>query len=181
MNNEPWIQTYTGKKFYFLNPTPDMIDVEDIAHALSMQVRFGGHINKFYSVAEHSVYVSELVGKSDKMGALFHDASEAYIADIVSPLKEHLRNYREIEDKLMWAISKKFGFEYPFHPDIHDADHAQLKTEAKALLNHFPTWLADYPTTRAGGVQPYGLAPEKAKALFLGTYMFLTTGDMKYA
>jgi len=81
-----WIETYTGKQFYPLDPYPEDIDVRDIAHALSNLCRFTGHCRAFYSVAEHSIYVSTHVPKTMALQALFHDAPEAYIADISGPL-----------------------------------------------------------------------------------------------
>ena len=70
-----WIQTYTGIKFDALNPKPKMIDIVDIAHALSMTCRFNGHVKNFYSVAEHSYYVSQLAPKGYKLCGLLHDIS----------------------------------------------------------------------------------------------------------
>ena len=54
-----WIETYTGRKFWPLAPSPDDIDIFDIAQALSMTCRYKGHTNEFYSVAEHSVLLAE--------------------------------------------------------------------------------------------------------------------------
>jgi hypothetical protein len=182
--HDSYIQTFTGKHFYLLNPTPDMICIEDIAHALSMTCRFAGHVNKFYSVAEHSVYVSELCNKENRMAGLLHDASEAYIADIASPFKPFLKNYKELEAGIMKVMAKKFGFEFPFNDDIIQSDVAQLKTEAKALLNNRPEWAYSerYDTpNKPTGVKPQCLRPDQAESLFLGTYMYYTTGDVKYA
>jgi len=102
--SEFWIQTYTGVRFDLLVPTPEMVELDDIAHALSMLCRFTGHTKFFYSVAEHSYQVSVLVenycrriGLSAKDGAhagleaLLHDASEAYVGDVSRPLKKLLR------------------------------------------------------------------------------------------
>lgn len=183
IKHDDFIQTYTGKKFYLVNPTEDMICIEDIAHALSMQCRFAGHINKFYSVAEHSEYVSELVHPENRMAALLHDASEAYIADIASPFKPFLSNYKELEDNIMKVVAKKFGFKYPLVANVHEADIAQLKTEAKALLNNRPDWAYEdrYATPNIKvGVSPVGLEPKRAEQLFLGAFKYYTTGDKVY-
>ena len=75
-----YIETFTGRKFYFLNPTPDQFNIIDIAHALSMTCRYTGHSNKFYSVGEHSWHMSRMLGnlpKEIQLAALLHDASEA--------------------------------------------------------------------------------------------------------
>jgi hypothetical protein len=163
---EPWIETFTGKKFYFLDPANDQIDIKDIAHSLAFTCRYTGHSNRFYSVAEHSILVSYLA--SDPLAGLLHDASEAYITDIASPIKPHLANYKELEDKLMTRIAGKFGFEYPLDPDIKDCDATQLKTEAKHLLRSrgYP-WAHLYPTKRPHGITPNCWSPEEAEKKFL--------------
>lgn len=109
------IRTFTGIYVNVFEPTEEMICIEDIAHALSNQCRFGGHLPVFYSVAQHSIIMSDKMHESHKLAALLHDASEAYLLDIPRPIKKGLSNYKEIEDKLMTAIAAKFGFEYPLH------------------------------------------------------------------
>lgn len=105
------------------------IVIEDIAHSLSMQPRFAGHSKMNYQVARHCIWVAENVAKEDKLAALLHDASEAYLVDIPTPVKEKIDNYYDIEHMAMWEISKKFNFKYPFHPDILIADEAALYFE----------------------------------------------------
>ncbi len=163
---EPWIETFTGKQFHFLDPSNDQIDIRDIAHSLAFTCRYTGHSNRFYSVAEHSILVSYLA--SDPLAGLLHDASEAYITDIASPIKPHLTNYKELEDKLMGKIAAKFGFAYPLDPDIKDCDSTQLKTEAKHLLKSrgYP-WAHLYPTKRPHGITPNCWSPEEAETKFL--------------
>lgn len=163
---EPWIETYTGKRFYFLDPQDNQIDIRDIAHSLAFTCRYTGHSSKFYSVAEHSILVSYLA--LDPLGALLHDASEAYITDIASPIKPHLGNYKEMEDKIMQRIAAKFGFQYPLDPDIKDCDSTQLKTEAKHLLRSGGhPWAHMYPTKRPHGITPNCWSPEVAEKKFL--------------
>jgi len=84
--DEHWITTYTGKRFHYLDPQPEEIDIVDIAHALSLTCRFGGHCKEFYSVAEHSIRVAEIVPKEFQLLALLHDAGEAYTGDVQSPI-----------------------------------------------------------------------------------------------
>lgn len=93
-------------------PNEDGICIEDIAHALSMQCRFNGHICEFYSVAEHSLKVSELIEElggapSLQMQGLLHDASEAYICDIPKPFKDYLDEYLTVEEVLQTTIRHK--------------------------------------------------------------------------
>lgn len=128
------IRTYSGIYVNVFEPTPEMIRIIDIAHALANQCRFGGHLPEFYSVAEHSVYCANLVSHQHKLAALLHDASEAYLLDIPRPIKKRLSNYAEIEDKLMRVIAKKFGFDYPLHEDIKRADELALTAEWGCLM-----------------------------------------------
>src|SRR6478752_7418281 len=109
-NPEPVIRTFTGKWMDVFSPTPEMICIEDIAHALSLMCRFGGHTPTLYSVGQHSIHVSKLVGNKHKLAALLHDASEAYFMDIPRPIKKKVLEYGPIEDKLMKVIAEKFGF-----------------------------------------------------------------------
>lgn len=185
---EPWIETYSGKRFYFLDPTPDMVDIEDIAHSLSNQCRFAGHVSKFYSVAEHSINVSNLVQRINRgdsklsLAALLHDASEAYLIDIPSPIKQHLPGYKDIEHRVMGVIAAKFGFQWPPDGIIHDADAAQLKTEAKWLLpSRGDDWAHQYPTEIRHGILPKCVPPSIAKELFLGVFESLTRYELDTA
>lgn len=165
-NLEPWIETFTGKKFNFLDPKPAEIDIRDIAHSLAYTCRYTGHSKRFYSVAEHSILVSYLA--NDPLAGLLHDASEAYITDIASPIKPYLSNYKDLEDMIMGRISAVFRFKYPLDADIKDCDATQLKTEAKHLLKSggIP-WAHKYPTKRAHGIKPMCLGPEEAEKAFL--------------
>lgn len=166
---EPYIETYSGEKFYFLNPDPDMIKIEDIAHALSMQCRFTGHSSRFYSVAEHSIKVAQLC--QNKMAGLLHDASEAYLTDVASPVKPFLHNYKTLEDKLMKAIATKFGFPYPFEEEIHSADKIQLLAEARVLLKSRGTTWPNYdPDLAYKGIRPDCWVPQLAEGYFMETF-----------
>jgi hypothetical protein len=82
-----WMQTFTGRAFYPLDPRPEDIDPVDIAHALSLICRYGGHSSRFYSVAEHCVLMSHAVAPEHALWALLHDATEAYLGDMIRPLK----------------------------------------------------------------------------------------------
>lgn len=134
MSMEPYVQAHSGVNFYFLEPKADQILIEDIAHALSMQCRFAGHIRKFYSVAEHSINVARLVPNEMKLQALLHDASEAYLTDIPSPIKVLLPDYMKIEDVVQRAICEKYNVGYPFEPEVKEADKACLIAEARNML-----------------------------------------------
>lgn len=131
-----WIQTHSGKKFYLLDPNPEDVLLEDISHALSMQCRFTGHTKFFYSVAQHSVLVSLYCEKENALYGLLHDASEAYLSDIASPIKKtlNLNGYKDIERKLQSAIYKKFNLKDEEPYNVKEIDLRMLVTEANNLM-----------------------------------------------
>lgn len=131
--DECCIETFTGKFINCGDPHQEDICIEDIAHGLSMECRFGRQLPKFYSVAQHSILTAGLVSKEHKLAALLHDASEAYIGDMASPTKKQLPDYKKMEATLMKAIAKKFGFEYPLHKEIKEADLELLYLEHRCL------------------------------------------------
>lgn len=129
-----WMQTYTGKAFYPLDPRPHDIDPVDIAHALSMICRYGGHVSRFYSVAEHCVLMSRTVSKENALWALLHDASEAYLGDMIRPLKYHMPEYRTVEAYLMEVICYRFDLEPRQPQEVTTADTRILLDEKKELM-----------------------------------------------
>jgi len=129
-----WMQTFTGRKFYPMDPRPEDIDVRDIAHALSLLCRFNGHVRRFYSVAEHCVLMSRAVPEQHALYALLHDATEAYVGDMIRPLKGSMPHYREAEDRVMDAIAERFGLPGVMPAEVHDADNRILLTERDALM-----------------------------------------------
>ncbi|MDM9619108.1 hypothetical protein [Rhizobium sp. S96] len=169
-----WMQTVTGRQFWPLDPRADDIDIEDIAHALSMMCRFGGHCDRFYSVAEHSVLVSENVPPDDALWALLHDASEAYIADIVRPAKRFIAGYKDLEEGIMSAVRIRFGLPKEEPASVKRADNAILADEAAQIMGTKPKdWILPEPPL---GVRIVGLSPWQAKAAFLARFQALTQG-----
>lgn len=148
------IRTYTGIYMNVFEPTIDMICIEDIAHALSNLCRFGGHTPEFYSVAQHSFLCASITPPHLKLEALLHDASEAYLMDIPSPIKSKLSNYRDIEHRLMLLISEKFQFEYPISRSVKIVDKEVLELEWKQLVlkeplvENFVCWTPGYSKRR---------------------------------
>lgn len=130
----PYIRTHSGVMFDVTNPQIDDIHIEDIAHALSHLCRFGGHTPKFYSVAQHSYLCARMAPVKDQLVTLLHDASEAYLMDLPSPIKSVLRDYAAIEDHLQQVICKKFDLPYPFPEIVHEIDHAMLAQEWNELI-----------------------------------------------
>src|SRR5574338_583623 len=132
-----WIQTYSGRRFNPLNPYVNAIVIQDIAHSLSMQCRFSGHVKKFYSVAQHCVSVSYICDSADALWGLLHDASEAYLVDIPRPLKHSgkFNAYLEFEDKMQKAICKRFSLPEIEPDSVKKADKILLATEARDLMS----------------------------------------------
>ena len=127
MKKTDWIQTYSGIAFFPMEPDPELILLPDIAHALSNQCRFSGHVRKFYSVAQHCVEVANLLKVQPphiQLAGLLHDASEAYLVDLPKPLKRKMPDYVTVEKGMMEAISKRFGLSFVTFdsPPVHDAD-----------------------------------------------------------
>jgi 5'-deoxynucleotidase YfbR-like HD superfamily hydrolase len=137
LKEKAWIYTFTGKKFYLLEPRLEDIDIIDIAHSLSFQCRWTGHSRFHYSIAQHSYYCSFLGPDNEALSRLMHDASEAYISDISRPLKhltEVAQAYLEIESRIQNAIAQKFGFSLDV-PSVKRADEIMLYTEMKQLID----------------------------------------------
>ena len=140
--DESYIQTYTGKHYYFKNPTVDMIDIGDIAHALSQINRYTGHTKFPYNVAQHSLIVASLVPFPMQLEALMHDAHEAYVNDIARPLKLLLPDYQMYEDKAAHVVKDRFGlFEgcdgtqfFNYKSTIKRADIIALITEQRDFM-----------------------------------------------
>ncbi len=128
------IRTVSGKYINVFDPDPDDITIEDIAHALGNQCRFGGHLPEFYSVAQHSILCYNLATKPHELAALMHDASEAYLLDMPKPIKLEMPQYNDIEDNLMKVIAKKFGFEYPKSKEVASIDHYMLEWEWNSIM-----------------------------------------------
>lgn len=175
-----WIATYTGVQWNLLSPQVEDVRIEDIAHALSQICRYGGHSKCFYSVGEHSVRCASLVAEWDptnyelQLQTLLHDGSEAYIGDMVRPLKETMPNFRAVEDKTMSVIRRALGLGPLFGADemtVKKADEILLMTERRDLIAHqdisWSTWTsaeAD-PSIHIGG-----WSPASAKRIFLTAY-----------
>lgn len=128
------IRTFSGFYVNVFEPTPEMFCIDDIAHALSMQCRFGGHLPQFYSVAQHSVMCSLEVQPEFALQALMHDASEAYLLDIPRPIKQRIPDYKRIENDLMDVLANVFGFDWPESPLVKAADEKLLQLEWHEIM-----------------------------------------------
>lgn len=173
---EGWIRSISGAKIDIFNPRPEQLNIGDIAHALSMLCRFNGHCPKFYSVAQHSVIVSNIVKKGYELPALLHDVSEFALGDVVSPLKHHLPDFKEIEENFEKTVRKAFGIrnDKKTKLEVKKADQIALITEVRDLIT-----LDDYLFTYDRNLKPHSekikpLSPNKAYQLFLDRFFELT-------
>ena len=130
-----WLLTYTGQKFYPMDPRPEEIRIEDIAHSLANICRFGGHSLRFYSVAQHSIIVSRACTQAPFQG-LLHDATEAYCGDIIRPIKINMPEYRELESRIWLVVCERFGLAPKMHPEVKVNDNRALMTERRDILVH---------------------------------------------
>ncbi|MBU0563232.1 MAG: phosphohydrolase [Gammaproteobacteria bacterium] len=146
-----WILTRSGRRFDLLAPKADQVCTLDIAHALSQLCRFNGHTSRHYSVAQHSLLVASIVPAEHQLAALLHDATEAYVGDMVRPLKLGMREfyeaqslvslYDEVERKVWLAICEHFHLEPELPACVHEADMIALATERRDLMPaHGETW-----------------------------------------
>lgn len=167
-----WMQTYTGRQFWPLDPRPEEIFVEDIAHSLSQQCRYAGHCLKFYSVAEHCVLMAEVVTQAggsldEARWALLHDASEAYLVDVPRPVKPHLTGYRAAEAAVMMAVAERFGLSASMPKLVHEFDNRIIADERANLSPCFAPW--DFDETPLGVVLR-NWSPFVAEQRFLMTF-----------
>jgi hypothetical protein len=170
-----WIQTFTGRRFQPTDPRPADFDIRDVAHALSLLCRFNGHCTQFYSVAEHSVRVSQVCPPEHALWGLLHDLGEAYLGDLPRPLKPLFPAFDEIESRLLRCAGETLGpLPWPMPRAVRVADDILLATEARDLMAPPPEpWpLAQRPLPEP--IVPLG--PVEAERAFLERYAALTAG-----
>ena len=131
-----YVSTFSGNRFYPLRPHIDKVVIEDIAHGLAYQCRFNGQTQVFYSVAQHSLIVASLVPPRMRLAALLHDAAEAYLGDMVKPLKVLLPEFAALEDKVSAIIAATYGLDFSDYAPIKRADLIALATEKRDLMPH---------------------------------------------
>ena len=188
----PWIETFTGKHFYPLDPKPEDFDLVDIAHSLANTCRFRGHVRRFFSVAEHSVNVSKLAEGIDPGAAvqgLLHDAAEAYLSDLASPLKPYIFAERlgtkeaikntELRVLRSLATATDGAFQIGdgvlsdlFYGVVAKADHDTLHAEARVLMPY--AWDGERPFVPQRHMDMVRcLTPDQAEVEFLARALAL--------
>lgn len=164
-----FIRTYLGLDFHPYNPQPEEINIQDIAHALACTCRFGGHCREYYSVAQHSVFVSLECQAEHALTGLLHDAVEAYIGDIPRPVRKGLREFNDLEQQVWKILANKFNLPTALPADVIHADQTLLCFEFDQLLpgeaENIPKLDPPKFTT---SLQP--LSPPEAEQLFLEQY-----------
>jgi hypothetical protein len=167
-----YIRTFTGRQLYWARVEDHDYDIRDIAHALAMKCRWSGHTKQFYSIAQHSIAVANLVEPEHKLAALLHDASEAYMPDFPSPLKWYLidtgfTQLKGIEARVDVAIAVKFGLPTPRHSSIKTADILMLGAEHRDLMPHG----AETEHMPCDGIPTLvPMSPEESEQAFLAEY-----------
>lgn len=188
-----YIQTVKGRRFYMSHPE---FDIEEIAHAISMQCRFTGHTREFYSVAEHCVIASHMIQQHPEIfelpatpyEALMHDAHEGYVSDIASPWKALIPDYRKMEEGLELKLRRHYGLSDKISRGAKLADWAMLFVEAQVLLvpGVSDDWLTpseDFrekvlaPVLAGDKFHPQCWTPKQAKSMFMARYYALRNGS----
>ena len=167
-----WLQLYSGKRFWPTDPHAEDVEIDDIAHSLSMQCRYAGHCVKFYSVAEHSVHIADWLYvkgfTSDQVIAgLLHDATEAYLVDVPRPVKPFLPGYKEAEAAVWQAVATRF--ELPVEmPAIVKEVYSRIIGDERANMRHCAAdW---YATGEPLGIELQYWSPAEAEARFLDRF-----------
>ena len=150
-----WSTMWTGGNFYAFDPKPEEVVLEDIIVSLAKQCRFNGSCSEFYSVAQHSVLVAEMVPDRWKRAALFHDATEAYIGDIIKPIKYSIPIIKEVEDKIWSVIAGKYNLPKVLPECVHKADVQMCSNEKRDFLPHAPEW-RNMPKAKGPRIVPLG-------------------------
>ena len=146
-----WFQTFTGKRFFPLDADPEDICIEDIAHSLALVNRFGGHLPEPYNVAQHSMIVSIFSPEGLQLCGLMHDATEAYLGDMVAPLKRGMPDFQDAEARLWSVIANRFDLPDPIPAPVMEIDLRTLLAEARDMM---PTAVDNWPSEHFKGIKP---------------------------
>lgn len=142
---DAWIQTVSGRRFWPLEPKPEDVCIDDIAHALAMKCRFTGHCTAFYSIAQHSVLVAEQVAEVSPelaLWGLLHDAAEAYLPDVARPIKDailarygsDIETFESLEENILLCVAERFALRWPVPNLVKVYDTILLATERRDVM-----------------------------------------------
>ncbi len=176
--NDGWYETSTGRIIYPSKPNESCININDIAYALSNICRFGGHSSKFYSVAQHCVLVSTVVSPANALLGLMHDASEAYLGDVVRPLRLLIRDYQTLESAWNKVILRKFQVTGD-HTEVKEADNHILSLEISALTYSKGGGWPDFSSPRMPGITIDPWTPALARRVFIAYYYGLANAKRR--
>lgn len=170
-----WLQTISGRRVSLPLPQKEEISITDIAASLAKQCRFNGHCSQFYSVAEHSVRGVELgraLGRStaEQRDFLLHDATEAYVGDLIRPIKRSMPEFQRLEAAFWTTLSAKFGLSRELGDEVHIMDNVMLAWEKRDLLPNSQAWegMPDITSLNLKRINPWGW--ETAESYFLQTF-----------
>lgn len=177
----PWMGTFTGKRFHFFDPRPEDVELADVAHHLSQINRYGGATRRTYSVAEHSVIVSLYVPPEYAREALLHDAAEAYVGDVIRPIKRKIGDgFAETERAVEAAVFARFGITPTpeSRAAVKEVDDRIIRDEIDALMSD-PGIYAEREWLR--GMKPLGcaiagLTARAAEHVFLQRFLEVFAG-----
>jgi uncharacterized protein len=162
----PTILLATGRYFSFSDPMGSKFGIHDVAAALSKLCRFTGHTTRFYSVAEHSVWVSRIVRPSLALEGLLHDAPEAFIGDVAAPLKALLPDYRALEARITAAVHHRFDLPAVLSPEVKIADRSMLVVEQAQAMRNADVWVSTADVPHPDVLLQFW-SPEEAQRRFL--------------
>ena len=165
----PRMMLSTGAWLDLLDPGASDFGIENVAHGLAHVCRYAGQCRAFYSVAEHSLLVSEACPAAP-FAALMHDAAEAFIGDVTRPLKQLLPDYRSIERGVETAIFERFGLPEGMPATVKSADLRVLAAEQDQVMPRGAADWAVVANVRPAHVRVRHLAPAAAKEAFLARY-----------
>lgn len=131
-----YMTTFRGEKIDMDSPAPSSINLIDIAHHLSMLCHWCGASREFFSVAQHCVLVATICPPELARWGLLHDAAEAYLGDMIRPVKVRCPDYRVLEKRFLEVIADRFGLPWPEPPELKPFDNAALQLEADFLMPH---------------------------------------------
>lgn len=183
-HRRPSISTFTGREFFPLDPRAEDVDPVDVAHALALKCRYTGHCMIFYSVAEHCVLMSDYLlsqglGPRAALYGLVHDAGEAYLPDVASPIKALIPGFKDSETRVLMAICERFALEFPF-PDEVEAlvkalDVEMYLLERETIMRRSHWWSGRGPNRGvAEAVRVEGWSPERAELEWMRRFVTLT-------